>query len=89
MGRSDVEQLNIGELPKQAADAIDDLFHRFCVMLRKHGREIIPKKMLYSAALFHWLNVNVELCRKEATEEAINELVDGIEKFWEEHGGKE
>lgn len=82
------KSLNVGAIPKDAADAIDELFHLICVMLKKRGREIIPKKMLYSAALFNWLHVNKELGRKEATDEAIAEFVNNIEKFWREHGGE-
>ena len=81
------QQVNIGKVPQKVAEALDVDYHRICLLLRKHGHEIIPKKMLRAAFLHFYLNPFLNYDTKEAEEAAINELVGNIEKFWKEHGG--
>ena len=87
MVSSEEKSLNVGSVPKDAADAIDELFHQLCVLLKKNGREIIPKKMLYSAAIYNYLNLHRDLGTDEVADAAIDELIDNIKQFWKKHGG--
>jgi len=73
--------VNIGKVPDDVAIDLDKGFHQVCVLLRAHGHEIIPKKMLFAGILINYLNPYFSLGKKEAREKAVAELVENIENF--------
>ena len=85
-------QVNVGDVPKEVADGLDENFHKFCAKLREHGLDILPKKALWSYALTIWIKENLgqflETSWEDAEQKAVEKIIENARKFWKEHGGE-
>lgn len=81
MSEEKTRQVNIGKVPQEVKDDIDDAIDKVCILLREHGQKVIPAYMLQAAAILNWLNPYKDLDSKQAKQKAVQDLIDQMQRF--------
>ncbi|MBU1173146.1 MAG: hypothetical protein KKD44_26580 [Proteobacteria bacterium] len=81
MSAEKTRQVNIGKLPQEVKDDIDNAIDSVCILLREHGQQIIPGYMLKAAAILNWLHPYKDLDSRQAKERAVQDVIDRMQKF--------